>query len=159
MIRVWAGFAALGAGLIHLALVIGSPVAAAVPLALAGGAEFLWGVFAVAGPRAPVPRVARIAVLAPLGAWIAALVTGLAPGLGVRILPMLIASLLDVVVAVAITLLLRRPDRPAITARRYLVGVIAGALVVIGLSAPALAATEAGELAGTPPLPLAPHGH
>ncbi|MGN6503171.1 MAG: hypothetical protein ACTHKX_09785, partial [Pseudolysinimonas sp.] len=84
MIRAWAGFAALGAGLIHLALAIGSPVAAAVPLGIVGGAEFVWGVLAVAGPRAPLPRVTRIAVLVPLGAWIVTLLTGLAPALGVR---------------------------------------------------------------------------
>jgi hypothetical protein len=159
VIRAWAGFAALGAGLIHLALVIGSPVAAAVPLGVVGGAEFAWGVLAVAGPRAPLPRVTRLAVLVPLGAWIVTLLTGLAPGLGVRILPMLVASLLDVAVSVALSLLVRRPDRPPLTAGRYLVGLVAGALVVIGLAAPALAATEAGELAGTPPLPLTPHGH
>jgi hypothetical protein len=134
-------------------------VTAAVALGIAGAVEFVWGVLAVAGPRAPLPRVARIAVLVPVGAWIATLLTGLAPGLGVRILPMLVASLLDIVVSVVLSLLLRRPDRRPLTARRYLVGVAAGAIVAIALTAPALAATEAGELAGTPPLPLGPHGH
>lgn len=159
MIRAWAGFAALGAGLIHLALVIGSPVPAAVPLGAVGALEFGWGVFAVAGPRAPLPRVTRFAVLVPLGAWIITLLTGLAPGLGVRILPMLVASLLDVAISVTLSVLLRRPDPPPLTARRYLIGVAAGAAVVIALAAPALAATEAASLGGAPPLPLAPHGH
>jgi hypothetical protein len=161
VIRAWAGFAALGAGLIHLALVIGSPPAAGLPLAIAGVAEFGWGVFAVARPHAPLPRVARLAVLAPLAAWIITLLTGVAPGLGVRILPMLVASLLDVVVSAGLSVLLRRgarAERP-IAPARYLIALAAGAVVVIALAAPALAATEAGELAGIPAIPGGTHGH
>lgn len=163
VVRAWLGFLALGAGLIHLALILGSPLGAGIPLAVIGVAEFGWGVFAFTAPRIPVPRIARLGVLVPIVAWIGLLVLGGPAGaLGVRILPMLVASLLDVAVSVGITIVLRRSsgERKPLTAGRYLIAVGAGALIVAAITTPALAATEAGELAvphGT--FPDGSHGH
>lgn len=150
--RAWLGFFALGAGLIHLALVIGSPVIIGIPVALVGIAEFTWGVFAVTAPTIPFARVARIASIVPILGWATLILLPVGTALpGVRVMPMLIASLLDLAVAVTITMLLRRaPDdaRP-IRSGRYLIGLGAGALVVAALTMPALAATEAGNNAQT----------
>jgi hypothetical protein len=145
VVRAWLGFLALGAGLIHLALVIGAPLAVAAPLLAVGAAEFGWGVFAFTGPRIPVPRVARLLALAPILGWVVLLLAG-GGGLGVRALPMIVASLFDVALAIGISVVLRRGGRPSAPVRtsRYLLGVVAGALVVAALAAPALAATEAG---------------
>jgi hypothetical protein len=87
---------------------------------------------------------------------------------GLRVLPMLVASLLDLAIAIGITWILRRdPARAAAPLRpgRYLLALGAGALVVAGLTTPALAATEAGAAAiphGTDEpidLELPGHGH
>jgi len=44
--RTWIAFAAVGTGLIHVALVIGSPLALGIPLAILGVIEFGWGILA-----------------------------------------------------------------------------------------------------------------
>ncbi len=149
VLRGWLGFGALGAGLIHLALGIGSPPAVGVPLFVIGGAECVWGVFAFTAPALPLPRIARAGALVPLVGWVAVLV--LTGGSGaiesLRALPMLVASLLDLAIAIGITGMLRRdPARPAIPLRPgpYVLALGAGALVVAALTLPALAATDAG---------------
>ena len=76
---------------------------------------------------------------------------------GLRVLPMLVASLLDLAIAIGITWILRRdPARAAVPLRpgRYLLALGAGALVVAALTTPALAATEAGAAA----IPHGPDG-
>jgi hypothetical protein len=147
VIRAWLGFLALGAGLIHLALVIGSPPVIGMPLLLIGIAEFTWGVFALTAAALPLPRVARIAAVVPLLFWVLVLLLAAGNALpGLRALPMLVASLLDLGIAVALTAVLRRSGRtdPApLRPGRYLLAVGAGALVVAALTAPALAATGA----------------
>ena len=150
VVRAWLGFFALGAVLIHLALVIGSPLPVGIPLLLVGIAEFAWGVFAFTAPRTPFPRAARIGALLPILGWIVLLLAGGSTDLGVRVLPMLVASLLDLSIAIAISVMLRRtppaeprPLRPG----PYLFGLGLGAVVVGALTTPALAATEAGDFA------------
>lgn len=149
VIRAWLGFFALGAGLIHLALVIGSPLGIGIPLLAIGIAEFAWGVFAFTATTVPFARAARIAAVVPILGWVALLLLSGSAGVpGVRVLPMLVASLLDLAVAIAITVVLRREAaaRP-LRSGSYLLGLGAGALVVAALTTPALAATEAGDLA------------
>jgi hypothetical protein len=127
-----------------------------------GAAEFVWGAFTIARPTPPVPQFARAAAFAPVIGWALLLVIAGADSLGpltssTRLLPMLVASLFDLLVAGGLTAMLRRaaaPSRPAadsapLTGRR-LVAVIVGALLIAAITAPALAATEAGQLAGTP---------
>jgi hypothetical protein len=165
VVRAWLGFLALGAGLIHLALVIGSDLPVGIPLLVIGVAEFGWGVFAFTAPALPFPAVARIGAIVPIFGWVILLLVGPVFAVGVRILPILVASLLDVAIAVGITVVLRRraraepesPMRPG----RYLLALGAGALVVAALTTPALAATEAGDAAvphGDVDLP-GQHGH
>lgn len=151
VVRGWLGFSALGAGLLHLALVIGSSLAVGIPLVLIGAAEFAWGVFAFSAPALPLPRLARVAALVPILGWVALLVLGGIGAIGgLRVLPMLVASLLDLAIAIGITWILRRDARtPPVPLRpgRYLLSLGAGALVVAALTTPALAATEAGDAA------------
>ncbi len=135
----------------HLALVIGSPLAVGIPLVVIGAAEFAWGVFAFTAPALPLPRLARVAALVPILGWVALLVLGGMGAIGgLRVLPMLVASLLDLAIAIGITWILRRdPARPPVPLRpgRYLLSLGAGALIVAALTTPALAATEAGDAA------------
>jgi hypothetical protein len=76
VVRAWLGFLALGAGLIHLALATGAPVAVAAPLLVVGAAEFGWGVFAFTGPRIPAPRATRLLALVPILGWAVLLLAG-----------------------------------------------------------------------------------
>ncbi len=149
VVRGWLGFCAFGAGLIHLALAIGSHPAVGIPLLAIGAAELAWGVFAFTAPALPLPHVARAAALVPLLGWAVALVaTGGSEAIeDLRVLPMLVASLLDLAIAIGITGMLRRdPARTAtpLRAGRYVLALGAGALVVTALTTAAIAATEAG---------------
>lgn len=154
VVRGWLGFFALGAGLVHLALAIGSPLAVGIGLVVFGAAELIWGILSLTAVTLPLPRVARVAALMPILAWVALLVVGAAGAAvaigGLRVLPMLVASLLDLAVAIGITWMLRRdPARRASALRpaRYLLGLGTGALVVAALTIPAILATEAGGAA------------
>lgn len=160
VVRTWLGFAALGAGLIHLALAVDATPPLAIVLVLFGVAEFGWGIVAFTTDATPYPRAARIVALVPVLVWAFALVSGLAFAGAVRVFPMLAASVLDLAIAVGVTLVLRRSadaaggdPRPSrtLSAPVYLAAMFVGALVVGLVTTPALAATEAGDLA-------APHG-
>lgn len=159
VLRSWLGFLAIGAGLVHVALAVGSPAPVAVALLLVGAAEFGWGALAIARPTPPVPRLARAVAFVPVLGWTLLLVVAGTDSLGpltssTQLLPMLVASLFDLLVAGGLTAMLRRATAtaPAATAHpgRRLVAVIVGALVIAAITAPALAATEAGQLAGSP---------
>lgn len=163
VLRSWLGFLAIGAGLVHVALAVGSPPPVAAVLVLVGVAEFAWGALAIARPTPPVPRVALAAAFVPVIGWTLLLVVAGTDSLGpltssTQLLPMLVASLFDLLLAGGLTAMLRRAapttpaTAPAATAHpgRRLVAVIVGALVIAAITAPALAATEAGQLAGSP---------
>ena len=141
------GFAALGAGLLHLALAVGSVPWLATGLAVVGGAEFLWGVLAVSRPGVPLPRAATTGALLPPAAWIVLLLLGTE---GPRPLPMLAATALDLAVAVLLAIGLRRAPRPE--PRHPALGIVVAGLVVAAITVPALVATEV-----TTQLPAAPH--
>ena len=157
--RTWLGFAAIGAGLVHLALVVGSPLPVAILLAGLGIAEFGWGIATFATDTLVAPKLARIVAIAPLLAWSLVVVVATMLDAGwiaaqLPLLPMLVASIFELFVAGAITLHLRRPrgtDAVAApstpSAGRYLVALTVGAVLVGGLTTPALAATEAGKYA------------
>jgi hypothetical protein len=164
--RTWLGFAALGAGLVHLALAVGSPVPVAVGLVVVGAAEFGWGVFDFTSERLPWPWAARAGAVIPVTAWALSLATGLGFAGSLRPFPMIAASVLDLTVAIGITIVMRRADaaktaqkkaramKPAVS----LSAMFAGALVVGLVTTPALAATEAGDHA-THGTQIAPAGH
>ncbi|MGV8858374.1 hypothetical protein [Rhodoglobus sp.] len=153
--RTWIAFAAIGTGLIHVALVIGSPLALAIPLGLLGIVEFGWGILTFARDELPAPRAAMVVAVVPIVAW--GLMVAAASSLQIPAL----ASVMDVVpwgaaaifqLFVAGTLSLherrvregKRGESAAPGAARYLTALMVGALVVSALTTPALAATEAG---------------
>lgn len=155
--RTWLGFAAIGAGLVHLALVIGSPLPIAVVVLLLGLTEIAWGVITFARDSIPAPRVASAVAITPLLAWILLVVVATMRDAAwlasLPVLPMAIASVFELFAVAVLALHLRQarnaadpvpaPPRPG----RYLVGLMAGALLVGALTTPALAATEAGRFA------------
>lgn len=136
--RATLGFASLAAGLLHLALAVGSVPGLATGLAVVGAAEFLWGVLAVSRPGLPVPRVAIVGALVPPAAWVVLLMMGIE---GPRLFPMLAATVLDLVVAVGVARGLRRT--PGLESRRPAVGIAIAAALIAALTIPALIATEA----------------
>lgn len=159
--RSWVAFAAVGAGLIHLALVIGAPPLVGVPLALVGLAEFGWGVLTFAREQLLVPRVAIVFGVVPVLLWAVVLAVAPDAAASLGLLPLAVASLFGLFVATILGRHLRRPDAttapPGIA--RYLVGLLLGGLVVAALTAPALAATEAGGSTVSGDLFLPSHGH
>ena len=164
IVRTWIAFAASGVGLIHLALALGSPPLIAAPLAVIGIAEFGWGVVTFARDAVPIPRVAFGVALAPVVVWVVLLLTGGAPA-GWGLVPLAIAATLELAIATLLGRHLRRPAAStprAPSVGRYLVGMLAGGLVVVALTTPALAAIQTGLDAppGTPVELEDPfHGH
>lgn len=141
------GFAALGAGLIHVALAVGAQPWLAAVLVVVGAAEFLWGVLTVSRPGVPLPRVAIAGALVPPALWIVLLVAGLPDG--PRPLPFLAATLLDLAVAIGLAAGLRRAPRAE--PRHPLVGIAVAGAVVAAIVVPALIATEAPQRLGELP--------
>jgi len=165
--RGWLAFAAIGAGLIHLALVLGAPPTLGIPLGLLGAAEFAWGVLTLSRDRVLLPRVARIVAIAPVLLWSLLVVAGTVLGTidlawGVPLLPLAIATGFELFIAAYLSLLLRhegQPPAPPASSGKYLIGLFAGALVVGALTTPALAMTQAGTPSGGPGFEIVDHGH
>lgn len=167
--RTWLAFAAIGTGLIHFALVLGSPLVVGIALAILGLAEFGWGVLTFARETLVAPRIALIVALAPVLGWALLLVISSvseAPELAASFgfLPLAVASLFELFAVAVLGIHVRRrrdtdatPPFPSVA--RYLVGLAIGALVVAGLTTPALAASEAGLLTQPHELNLPEHGH
>lgn len=164
--RCWLSFAAIGSGIVHLALVISSPFFLGIPLLLLGLAELCWAVAVLAKDRLPLPRVAQIGATAPLILWSLLVVTATllgSPGIAspLRFTPMAIAAVFELFIAGALSVHLRRhsdamaddaaDDAAAkprtASAGRYLAAVFIGGLLVGALTTPALAATQAGTVA------------
>ena len=141
--RSWIAFAAVGAGLIHLALVISAPALGGMLLAGIGIVEFAWGVLVMFDERFLVPRIAVVAAIAPVGLWIAALLLGVDAFLP---FPLAVATVLELFIATTIAVVQRRARtvEPPST-RRYVLGLLAGAVVVGIVTGSALGATEAGQ--------------
>jgi hypothetical protein len=171
--RTWLAFAAIGAGLIHLALVIGSPLPIALVAGTIGVVEFGWGVVTFSRERIDAPRLVLFCALAPMLLWgllIAAATVFATPAFasGLGLLPLTSATLLELVVAVTIAIGLRRGTdfrtaAKAPPAGRYLGALLVGGILVGALTTPALASTAAGRHAhshGGTTLVLDPHsGH
>ncbi|MCU1534365.1 MAG: putative rane protein [Glaciihabitans sp.] len=159
--RTWLAFAAVGAGMIHLALVISSPLPVGVAEALIGLIELTWGVLAFSRERIEYPRAVLFGSVVPAILWglLAAIAAAfrtpeIASSLG--FVALAVASLLEFFIAVVMAVHVRRatdfraaPRAPS--AGRYLAGLAVGAAVVAALTTPALASTEAGRFA-------VPHG-
>lgn len=164
IVRAWLSFAAIGAGIIHLALVISSPLAISIPLALFGIAELSWGVLILVKDRLVSPRLAYAGAVTPLLLWslLTVTVTLLAApqvASSLRFVPMGIAAIFELFIAGILSVILRRqteteaetePSTPAAkpaTAVKYLSAVIIAGILVGALTTPALAATQAGAVA------------
>ena len=162
--RAWLSFAAIGAGIIHLALVISSPLAIGIPLALFGIAELTWAVLILMKDRLLLPRLAQAGAITPLLLWSLVTVTVTllaAPQIAssLRFVPMGIAAIFELFIAGVLSVILRRqtetetepePSTPVAqpaTAVKYLSAVIIAGVLVGALTTPALAATQAGAVA------------
>ena len=157
--------AALGAGLIHLAVAAGSPLAAAVLLGGFGIGELGWGLAVLSRGKVLAPTAALIGSLAPVALWgllVTVRVAGGLPSLTdfLPLGPLAAASLLGLALALLLAVDRRSqktgvrtessahtPTRPG----RFLLGMLLGAMAVAGVVTPALAATNAGTYA-------VPHG-
>ena len=170
IVRAWLSFAAIGAGIIHLALVISSPLAIGIPLVLVGVAELTWGVLILVTDRLLLPRLAQAGAITPLLLWSLLTVTATllsAPQItsSLRFLPMAIATIFELFIAGVLSVVLRRQSetdtatqteteteqsspvgKPA-SAVKYLSAVIIAGVLVGALTTPALAATQAGTVA------------
>ena len=168
--RSWLSFSAIGAGVIHLALVISSPLAIGIPLLLLGVAELTWGVLILVKDRLVLPRLAQAGAITPLLLWSLLTVTATllaAPQItsSLRFIPMAIATIFGLFIAGVLSVILRRQTeteiqtetqtetetsnpvaRPA-SALKYLSAVIIAGVLVGALTTPALAATQAGTVA------------
>lgn len=159
--RCWAGFASLGAGLVHFGVVrehLDSWLLHGMFFAALGSAQIAWALLAMSRDRVPLPRLVVTATLSLVALWAFTRTFGLpfGPGAGTPepvgtadLLAMVLHGMLVASVVVAV-----RSDRSAHayaarprTAGRTLVGLGAGALVMAALTTPALAATEAGATA------------
>ncbi|MCU1542877.1 MAG: hypothetical protein JWM50_742 [Microbacteriaceae bacterium] len=156
--RGWIAFAAIGTGLIHLAMVMGSALPFGIALLAIGSAELVWGVCAMARTRLPLPRVAFAGALAPVLLWAGVLSVAVvldAPAIAAPLpfFPLAIATMFELFVAAVLGAHLRRSvePRPAPGAGKYLLGLLVGSITVAALTTPALAATASGAVA-------VPHG-
>lgn len=121
--RSWLAFAALGAGVIHLALAAGCAVPLAVALVVLGFAEFGWGVGVLARNRFLVPRAALVVAFLPAIGWgmlLLAAVTSKNPLVASSIpaLPMVVSVLFTLAIAASLARLqgvrgVRRQGTPA----------------------------------------------
>lgn len=167
--RTWSAYAALGAGLVLLALAaehLAAHLALGVALAALGVAEVLWAVLALRGP-APAPRTA-LAVLVVGGAgWLltAVLVDGALSGADVAagVLQLAGAVLLAVTLRPALVVVVVE-EEPADVAPTEagtgtrLAALTLGSLLFATITVPGLAATDAGDHAHMPGMSSMHHG-
>jgi hypothetical protein len=161
--RCWAGFASLGAGLVHLAVVhehfeewwVFGAFFAAVGIAQIG-----WALGALARDRAPLLRVVGAANLALVALWAVTRTVGIPIGpepwtpeaagrADVLCVVLEVATVAALVVAARSTAGVVRTSgavpRRGLGAGRFLALMFAGALAVSAITTPALAATESGR--------------
>jgi len=152
--RTWVAFAAIGVGLIHLALVIGAPLGLGIVLAVLGLGEFGWGVLTFARDSVPAPRAALVVAIIPVLGWALLLAVATAaenPAIAEALpfLPLGVATAFELFAAAVLGVHLRRADAPPPPPglARYLLALVTGALVAAALTTAGLAGTQAGRLA------------
>lgn len=154
ILRAWVSFAAIGTGLIHLAMVLSAPLWLAIPLTVLGMVEFGWGVLTFASDPPLVPLAAIVVAIVPVLAWITLLtMAGSIPEIAnpSTLVPLGIASVFELFVAAVLGRQLQRPrptPAPKPSTPRYVIGIAAGALVTAALVTPALAAAQAPAFEG-----------
>jgi hypothetical protein len=154
--RYWAGFASLGAGLIHLGVVqehMAEWWLYGVFFIAAAAVQIVWAMAALALARPPVPRLIAALNAAFILLWLVTRTTGIpvGPERGIPeafTIADVICAVLEGLVVLLIVATVRIP-RPVTSARnasgRQLVLMGIGALIVASLTTQALAATDAGE--------------
>jgi hypothetical protein len=157
---MWIGFAALCAGIIHLALITSAPLPVAIILATLGGIECIWGLVTFVRSRILAPRIALFGALVPTLLWgtlVAAASASHNPSVAsyLGFGAMATATVLGLFIAIALAVQFRKGTDFSQSTRQpnapvYLVGVVAGGIVAALLITPALAATDAGKYA--PPM-------
>ena len=158
MTRSWPMLGAFGAGLVLAALGAGAGGAPQVVLAGLGVAALGWGVLSLRADRMLAPRAVLVVGVVALVAGGGAVASGAMAEVAGLPLAAASAFIAWIALAAALAVRARRVDERATRAthgtadaRRTLVGLAVGALLVSALATPALAATEAGRLA-------VPHG-
>jgi hypothetical protein len=158
VVRCWAGFASLGAGLVHLAVVqehLDEYWLYGTFFAVLGTAQLLWAVAALARDRAPWLRTIAYGNLAVVALWAVTRTVGLPigpehwePEAAGR--ADVLCTLLEVAVAGLLLVAARLPTTASRTTGsnrstgRFVAVLFAGALAVSAVTTPALAATPAG---------------
>ncbi len=152
--RCWAGFASLGAGLVHLAVVrehLSEDLTHGLFFLVTGLAQLAWGVLALGRDRIPLPRLVAVAQVAMLLLWAVSRTVGLPvppdPWVAEAVGRADVLSVaLELVASVAVLAWLTAGHRrTTIRPGRFVALVGAGALVVSMMTTPALAATDAGK--------------
>jgi hypothetical protein len=154
--RCWAGFASLGAGLVHLAVVhehLAEWWLFGVFFVAVGALQVGWAVLALARDRVPAPRAIAAVNAGVIVLWAVSRSVGLPVGPeqwtpeAVGLADVVCAALEVVVVGLLLAAVRvprdRRPLHLAASARLALLGI--GALAMAAVTTPALAATEAGD--------------
>lgn len=153
--RAFLAVAALGAGLLHAALAPSAPLPLLSVLLGLALAELAWAAATLARDRPPLFDVVPALALVPLGLWAALAVVGATASSGTVLTlpfaPMGAASLLDLGIAIASAVVLRRgrPVRPTSGALRFVCALMLSACAVCAVTIPALGATDAGVAAVT----------
>ena len=149
--RGWIACAAVGAGLLHVAVALGRPIELAAVLFVIGTAEFAWGALVLAWSQLLVPRLALAVAFAPGILWLIAVIARVP---GVPVLPLATATGLELFAAVLIARGIRGPAR-----QRELtpLSLAIAAIVIAAVTLPSLAFTQ--PTTGTTQLPPPEHGH
>ncbi|MET0989968.1 MAG: hypothetical protein ABWY54_04915 [Glaciihabitans sp.] len=152
--RTWLAFAALGTGMIHLALVLGSPLPVGVALVIFGIVEIAWAVLTFRRDTVAAPRLVLLGALLPILLWGMLLLAATSlnnpeVASSLSLTAMGLAALLELFAAAVIAVQLRRGvdfSAPSRTPKAgvYLAGLFVGGMLVAAITTPALAATEAG---------------
>ena len=180
--RCWAGFASFGTGLVHVAVMrehLEVSVAHGIFFTVVGLSQLGWGLWALARPTVPLPRLTAAATLGLMALWAVSRTVGLSldpntarpEPVGT---PDLLAVVLEIALVLCILVAAQRPatahpldERPyddlpygadgdhprtAAASLRVLALLAAGALAVSAVATPAMAASMAGDYAHE-------HGH
>lgn len=166
-VRLFAGFAGLGAAAVNLAVAsslfaaagpaLPGRVAGAAAALLWGVALLVWTVAGLRGGRFPVPRTSALVLPAAAAAHLAALVLGAGGGMAGLGISHVAALLLTLMILAATSWLGRGPQRfptgsgqtaaAPLGAGQLLAAAFTGALLVAAITTPGLAASTAGQFA------------
>ncbi len=148
VIRTLAGITAIGAGVVHLALVPGTVLPLLLVLAVIGAAQVAWGVIALVRRSMPVPSLALLGGIAPAFLFPLAAVGGDALLSALPTAALLGATVLSLGGAFLVALHQRAERRQAEPRRArpafVLPALALGVGVIAGIATPAIAASEIG---------------